>query len=624
MKDGFIKIGAVTPEIRPGDCTFNAGSIISAVTDAYMRGVRVLALPELCVTGATCGDLFLQSTLLDGAQSALERIVRETAGFDMICAVGLPMRENGVLQNCAAVFTKGEVIGVFPKIGLTVSERRFFRAGDRSCEGVRPVLRCADHPDLCIGVEFGSELMSPETVSGQLSVNGANVILCLSGYAERLGEADKRRLRVVSQSEALCCAYALSIPGSGESTTDNVFSGHCLIAENGELLAESELFDDGLITADIDLGGIMYRRRSSECGCWTGCVGNTEFRLAMLDTGLTREFPRLPFVPDDEDERGKRCRLTLRMQAAGLVKRVRHTGVKKLVLGISGGLDSTLALLVCAEAMLMMRRSRSDISAVTMPCFGTSGRTRRNAQKLCELIGAQFREVDITESVKRHLADIGHDPELRNTAYENAQARERTQVLMDIANDENGLVIGTGDLSELALGWATFAGDHISMYGVNASVPKTLIRAVVENYADTCGDDELCAVLHDILDTPVSPELLPAENGEITQKTEDKVGPYELHDFFLYYAIHSGYSPRKLFRVAVRAFDGMYNEEEILKWLRVFFRRFFSQQFKRSCMPDGAGVSGISLSPRGALTMPSDASAELWLAELDGIEAENE
>ncbi len=623
MKDGFIRIGAVSPEIRPGDCEFNADSIISAITDAYMRGVRLLALPELCVTGATCGDLFLQSTLIDGAERAFRRIVSAAAGFDMICVIGLPMRVKGALRNCAAVFTKGEVIKVFPKINLTVSERRYFVPGDYEGGSGREILRCAEYPDLCIGVEFGTELMAPNSISGLLSIDGANVIVCLSDSSEEHGKAAKRRRRVSSQSEDLCCAYIYSNSGSGESTTDHVYSGHSMIAENGEILAESELFDNELITAEADIGALMFMRRTNSGGYWKGSREATEFSLIPQPTELTREYTKLPFVPDDPEERARKCRLTVRMQAAGLVKRVQHIGVKKLVVGISGGLDSTLALLVCSEAMLWLRHSRYDIAAVTMPCFGTSERTRRNAHRLCKLIGAQLREIDITDSVSRHLEDIGHDPKLHNTAYENAQARERTQVLMDIANDENGLVIGTGDLSELALGWATFAGDHISMYGVNASVPKTLIRSVVETYADSCGDEKLCEVLHDILDTPVSPELLPAENGEIAQKTEDSVGPYELHDFFLYHILCRGASPAKLYRIALKAFDDEYDGKTILKWLRVFIKRFFSQQFKRSCLPDGAGVTEISLSPRGGFEMPSDASAALWMSELDRLEEEN-
>ena len=425
---------------------------------------------------------------------------------------------------------------------------------------------------------------------------------------------------VCGQSSRTVCAYALANAGDGESTADAVFAGHNVIAENGSLLAETVLFDNGLVTADIDLGRIAFdRRRNDNYKQNIHTAEVREFRLLPHETVLTREFKRMPFVPEDRDERAERCRLVLRMQASALAKRIRHTGAEKTVIGISGGLDSTLALIVCSEAMLLLHRPRTDIIAVTMPCFGTSDRTRNNARRLCALIGTQLREVDITESVKQHFADISHDPELHNTAFENAQARERTQVLMDIANDENGLVIGTGDMSELALGWATFAGDHISMYGVNASVPKTLIRQIVACRAEESADEELGSVLHDILDTPVSPELLPTENGEIAQKTEDSVGPYELHDFFLYYMIRCGYSPKKLFRAACAAFEGAYDRAVILKWLKVFCRRFFSQQFKRSCQPDGPAVGTVCLSPQGCWQMPSDAVGALWSDEAESI-----
>lgn len=615
MKDGFIKVGAVTPEIRPADCEFNADSIISAITDAYMRGVRVLALPELCVTGSTCGDLFAQGTLLNGAQSALERIVSATAGFDMICAVGAPVRTDAGVCSCAVVFSRGEVVGIVPKSVLSPEQRTCFAAVARPA-----VFVCSDLPDLRIGVEFGSELGAAAPPSETLALSGTDVILCLSASPELAGKAERTRTLVSAQSARLGCAYILAEAGDGESTADGVYGGHCLIAENGRLLAESTLFDNGLVTSDIDLGRIVFERRRRNMTAAGNGVPSNEFSLAPQETTLTRVFPRLPFVPEGEDELKERCALMLHIQTAALAKRMSHIGAKKAVLGISGGLDSALALIVCAETMLKLRRPRTDIIAVTMPCFGTSKRTKNNARKLCEMLGTELREVDITASVEQHFRDIGHDPSVHNTAFENAQARERTQVLMDIANDENGLVVGTGDLSELALGWATFAGDHISMYGVNASLPKTLIRRIVAYYADNCGIDELCAVLHDIIDTPVSPELLPAENGEIAQKTEDNVGPYELHDFFIYYMLRCGYSPRKLYRTACAAFDGEYEPEVILKWLKVFCRRFFSQQFKRSCLPDGPATGSVSLSPRGGLSMPSDVSARLWLAEAEGLE----
>ena len=606
MKDGFIKIGAAVPEIRPADCEFNAKSIISAITDAYMRGVRVLVLPELCVTGATCGDLFLHSTLLCDAQRALEEIIAASAGFDMVCAVGAPIRANGKLRNCAVVFSKGEILGIVPKCHVPPHQQRWFTGDDKP-----QVFVCTDYPDLCIGVEVGEDMLSPVPASAGLAAAGAGVILGMYAEPELVGAAERRRALASVQSSRLNCTYVIAGAGDGESTTDGVYAGHCMIAENGHILAESGLFDNGLVTADTDLGIIAFERRKNAL-FETKPADTAAFELVPRDTVLTREFKKLPFVPENEDERAERCSLIIRMQAAALVKRMTHTGAKRAVVGISGGLDSALALIVCAEAMLKMRRPRSDILALTMPCFGTSERTRNNAKRLCGLIGAELREVDITESVKQHFSDISHDPELHNTAFENAQARERTQILMDMANDENGLVVGTGDLSELALGWATYAGDHISMYGVNASVPKTLIRHVVAYYADTCGDDGLCETLHDIIDTPVSPELLPPSGGEISQKTEDTVGPYELHDFFLYHMLRHGYSPAKVLRAACAAFEGDYDREVIRHWLGVFCRRFFSQQFKRSCLPDGPGIGSVSLSPRGGLEMPSDASGEMW------------
>ena len=615
MKDGFIRTGAAVPEVRDGDCEFNARNIISAITDAYMMGVRVLALPELCVTGACCGDLFLQSALLNSTQLAIEQIVSAAAAFDIVCAVGAPVRANGKLRNCAVVFTKGEIIGIVPKRDVRKDERRYFT------DDFKPhIFTCSEYPDLSFAVEFGDELMTAAPPSEYLAGFGANIILCLSAVPETVGRAELRRTLVSAQSARLRCAYILAGAGSGESTADSVFAGHSLIAENGRLLEESELFENGLVTADIDLGSIAFeRRKTTGFGISANAADVREFSLLPNDTVLTRAFPRLPFVPEDAEKREERCRLILRMQAAALAKRVSHVKADKLVIGVSGGLDSTLALIVCTETMMLLRRPRTDVIAVTMPCFGTSARTKGNAERLCELMGVSSRTVEIGESVSKHFADIGHDPELHNTAYEDTQARERTQVPMQIANDVNGIVAGTGDLSELALGWATFAGDHISMYGVNASLPKTAIRAVVSYYADSRADDALCAVLHDILDTPVSPELLPSENGEISQKTEEKVGPYELHDFFLFYMLRHGYSPKKLFRTACSAFDGEYAPEVILCWLKVFLRRFFSQQFKRSCLPDGAVIGSVNLSPAGGWVMPSDAVGKLWLDEAERI-----
>ncbi len=618
MKDGFIKIGAASPEIRPADCEFNADSIIKVITQAHDAGVRLLVLPELCVTGCTCGDLFLHSTLQTGARKALERIVSSTAAFDMVCAVGIPFRLGENLTSCAAVFTKGRILGMIPKKNIPdhdeFCEGRWFTGMDKPV-----VFTCTEYPEFSFGVELSEDLECIAPPSGRLALSGANIILNLSAASETAGKAGYRRALVSGQSARLICAYACANAGIGESTTDLVFSGHDIIAENGEILSESRLFGSSLITADIDLGRISFERGKNTCFSPIQEAQIVEFSLTPGDTKIERRFPRLPFIPENDAECAGCCELILDIQAHALVKRLEHSGSEKMVIGISGGLDSTLALIVCAKAADLMKRPRSCVTAVTMPCFGTSVQTRNNAHELCGLIGAELREIDITAAVEQHFADIGHDPSVHNTAYENAQARERTQVLMDIANDCGGLVIGTGDLSELALGWATFGGDHISMYGVNASVAKTLVRRIVGWKADTCGDPRLKDVLYSILDTPVSPELLPAEDGAVSQKTEELVGPYELHDFFLYYMLRYGYSPKKLFRIACSAFSGKYDGDFILKWLKIFLRRFFSQQFKRSCLPDGPKTGSVSLSPRADLKMPSDACVRLWLDEAERI-----
>ncbi len=617
MNDGFLKIGAATPEIRVADCRHNADRIIAAIREAAERGVKLLALPELCVTGYTCGDLFFQGTLLNAAEEALERIVSETAGLDLVAAVGVPLRENGKLYNCAAVFSRGEILGIVPKRHIPnyneFYEKRYFESGFRPT-----VFSCRSLPEFSFGVEICEDLWSPCPPSGTLALSGANLILNLSASNEVVGKAKYRRTLVAGQSARLLCGYVYASAGDGESTTDAVFGGHNLIAENGVLLAESPLFRNGLLTAEVDLGRLAFERRKNTAFLPTDEAEKILFDLPVTPTELSRDFPKTPFVPSGKADRDSRCETILAMQSAGLKKRLTHTNAKTAVIGISGGLDSCLALLVTVRAMDALNRPRTDIVAVTMPCFGTTSRTKGNAELLCERLGVTLREIDLARSVKAHFEDIGHDG-TPDVTYENGQARERTQVLMDIANQTGGLVVGTGDLSELALGWATYNGDHMSMYGVNASVPKTLVRYIVGYYGETCGDEALSAVLKDILDTPVSPELLPAESDRITQKTEDLVGPYELHDFFLYYAIRWGYAPKKVFRAALRAFGDAYPREVILKWLKTFYRRFFSQQFKRSCMPDGPKIGSVTLSPRADLRMPSDASARLWLDELEEL-----
>ena len=625
MKDGFIKAAAGTPDIRVADCEYNRAQITELMDRAYAGGVRVLVLPELCITGYTCQDLFFQQELLDGALEALGAIREHSAGMDMLISVGCPVRFRGELYNCAVIMINGSILGVVPKKFLPnyneFYEKRHFTA---AAEGEFDIelFECRQLPELVFAAELCEDLWAAEPPSIALALGGATVIANLSASNEVIGKDAYRRELVSGQSARLLCGYIYASAGSGESTQDLVFSGHDIIAENGLILAESSLYSTGLTVTEIDVKKLAAERRrnTSFIGGIRPGMRRVAFDMPLTETELTRTVVRTPFVPQTSAEKDKRCEDILAMQAHGLEKRVRHTNAKTLVIGISGGLDSTLALLVCVEAMKLLGRPDSDILAVTMPCFGTTKRTRSNAERLCELLGTQLRVIDIAASVKQHFKDIGHDESNHNVVYENGQARERTKILMDLANAENGMVVGTGDLSELALGWATYNGDHISMYGVNASVPKTLVRHIVKYYAGTVENQELSDVLMSIYDTPVSPELLPAdENGNIAQITEDLVGPYELHDFFLYNGIRWGFPPKKVFRLALYAFGDSYDRETILKWLRTFYRRFFSQQFKRSCLPDGVKVGSVTLSPRGDWRMPSDASSALWLKELEQL-----
>ena len=641
MKDGFVKVAAGTPKIRVADCVHNAHEIIALMEQAAGQGVKVLALPELCLTGYTCGDLFLQDTLLRGAEHALAGIVKETARLDMVTALGLPLKSNNKLYNCAAIIHKGEVLALIPKTYLPnygeFYEQRWFASGkdlDVTVElcgqqvWMSPscVLACETMPGLVIGVELCEDLWAAQPPSGTLARSGATLILNLSASDEVAGKAAYRRDLVVGQSGRLVCGYVYADAGAGESSTDLVFAGHNMIAENGALLAEKR-FDTGLTISEIDVDKLVYERRRMNTftapestpmeqahALGAGRVG---FSLEVGDTVLTRTVSSNPFVPQGERDRAERCDEILRIAALGLKQRLEHTRAACAVIGLSGGLDSTLAILITTMAFDLLGRDHRDILAVTMPCFGTTQRTRSNAEILAEELGASFREVNIGDAVRQHFADIGQSMDDHSVTFENGQARERTQVLMDLANQRGGLVIGTGDLSELALGWATYNGDHMSMYGVNASIPKTLVRHLVAFVADDKGG-RLAQVLRDILDTPVSPELLPPKDGQIAQKTEDLVGPYELHDFFLYYAIRWGFSPRKVFRLAQCALGDRYDRATLLKWLENFYRRFFAQQFKRSCLPDGPKVGTLTLSPRGDWRMPSDAVANLWLSELEG------
>lgn len=637
MIDGFIKAAAATPKIRVADCEYNADAIIALMNEARDIGVNILVFPELCVTGYTCHDLFYQKTLLDGAVRALERIVKASEGCDMLVTAGCPLVYEGKLYNCAVVFQNGKGLGVIPKkhlpnynefyemrqfSTLPDTDIRFIDLFDRSFPfGFDLIFKCENIPELEFGVEICEDLWSPEPPSIRLAKGGATIIANLSASNETIGKDAYRRDLVSGQSARLICGYIYASTGDGESTQDLVFGGHRIIAENGSILCESELFTMGLTISEIDVQKLAFERRHNTSFQYTdNTIRRVPFDMTPKTTELTRKIEAMPFVPSVEGEKEKRCRAILTMQAHGLSKRIEHTNCKTIVIGISGGLDSCLALLVCVEAMKLLGRPMSDIITVTMPCFGTTKRTKSNAEKLCGILGTDLRIIDISDSVRRHFEDIGQSEDDHSVTYENCQARERTQVLMDIANKDGGMVIGTGDLSELALGWATYNGDHMSMYGVNSSVPKTLVRHIVYYYANSCGSDELKGVLLDIFNTPVSPELIPPENGEISQITEDLVGPYELHDFFLYNGIRWGFPPKKVFRLAKAAFDGSFDGETILKWLKTFYRRFFSQQFKRSCLPDGVKVGSVTLSPRGDWRMPSDAQAALWLKELDEIQ----
>lgn len=639
MKDGYVRVEVVTPDIKVADCIFNTEQICSRIDKAYDAQVSVIVFPEMCITGYTCNDLFLQDTLLSDAQKSLATITEYTKGKNMLTVVGLPFECCNKLYNVAAVIKDGVILGLVPKKYIPnyneFYERRQFTegfdkavkvcvAGQQTYMGSRILFRCSDFEKLVVGVEICEDLWTPLPPSVSHAMNGATLIVNPSASNETVGKEDYRRSLVTGQSARLVCAYAYASSGDGESTQDIVFGGHDIIAENGTLLAETSLFANNSVINDIDFDRINSERR--RMSTFTSATDNDEytvvdFSLAGTEyTSLVRFIDPHPFVPENEATRNKRCEAILSIQAMGLKKRLAHIGCKNVVIGISGGLDSTLALLVAVRAYGLLGLDMSGIHAVTMPGFGTTDRTYDNAIKMIKSLGCTFHEISIRESVTRHFEDIGHDINVHDVTYENGQARERTQILMDIANKVNGIVIGTGDMSELALGWATYNGDHMSMYGVNASVPKTLVRHLVRYYAEVLADSTLAKVLYDVLDTPVSPELLPPdENGQIEQKTEDLVGPYELHDFFMYYILRFGIHPAKLYRIACAAFRPDYSEETILKWLKTFYRRFFAQHFKRSCLPDGPKVGTVAVSPRGDLRMPSDACARIWLKELDEL-----
>ena len=636
MKNGFVKMAAGTPKIQVADCIHNTEEILRLIGEMDAEGAKIMVFPELCITGYTCNDLFWQNVLLESAKNRLLWLTEQTKDVDALIFVGLPMEVEGKLYNVAAVLNHGKVIGLVPKTNLPnyaeyYEARQFTAADDKSRVvvlageevpfGTRLLFSCLQIPWMEVAAEICEDLWVPCPPSISHALAGANVIVNLSAGDEITGKDVYRKELVNGQSARLVCAYLYATAGEGESSTDLVFGGHNLICENGSVLAEARRFRNETIYADVDVKRLAAERRKMTTFPAADREGYrvVSFNLKVEETHLKRVFPPKPFVPSNKAEREKRCDEILSIQAMGLKKRLEHTHCRSAVLGISGGLDSTLALLVTARAFDYLGLGRECITAVTMPCFGTTDRTYRNACDLTRKLGATLREVDIKEAVTIHFRDIGHDANKHDVTYENCQARERTQVIMDIANQTGGMVIGTGDLSELALGWATYNGDHMSMYGVNASIPKTLVRHLVRYFADTCGDKELSDILLDVLDTPVSPELLPPKDGEIAQKTEDLVGPYELHDFFLYYMLRAGYEPDKIYRIACLTFEGVYDKKTILKWLKNFYRRFFMQQFKRSCLPDGPKVGTVAVSPRGDLRMPSDACARIWLDEVEKL-----
>ncbi|NLZ80871.1 MAG: NAD(+) synthase [Clostridiales bacterium] len=637
MNDGFLKVAAGTPKIKVADTTYNGEKICELIDEAVAISAKLLVLPELCITGYTCGDLFIQQLLLESAKKELKKIRDYTKDKNILVVVGLPLDFKDAIYNVVAVMFDGKILGIVPKTNIPnyseFYEARYFRVGfgkavlisllgEEIPFGTDILFQCTNIEGFVLAAEICEDLWVPAPPSVRHAQAGASIIVNSSASNEIAGKDEYRRSLLSAQSARLVCGYVYADAGEGESTTDLVFGSHNLIAENGKILAESKRFKNEMVVTDIDLGRIFSERRKlvNFSSCKSEEYYIVKFEMKNVEEKLSRTFYPHPFIPSNKEKREKRCEEILTIQALGLKQRLSHTASKNAVIGVSGGLDSTLALLVTIRAFDMLELPRSQIIAVTMPCFGTTDRTYENAITLTNRLKVTLREINIKEAVQLHFRDIGHDENTHDVTYENAQARERTQVLMDIANQNNGLVIGTGDMSELALGWATYNGDHMSMYGVNSSIPKTLIKYLILYYADSCQDESLKKGLLDILDTPVSPELLPPVDGIISQKTEDIVGPYELHDFFLYYTLRFAYPPKKVFRVAKLAFEGSYKEKEILKWLKIFYKRFFSQQFKRSCLPDGPKVGSVAVSPRGDLRMPSDASVNIWMKESDSIE----
>ena len=640
MKHGFIKVAAVTPKIKVADTAYNVGQISLGLKEAAEAGAKIIVFPELCITGYTCGDLFLQELLLRKAKEGLLGVAEQTKEVDALVFVGLPLVRDNKLYNGAAALHQGKILGFVPKANIPAYaefyEGRHFTEGNRKAVeytmgtgegeetvpfGTNLLFEIDAIEGLKVGCEICEDMWAADSPANSHARAGATVMVNLSASDETVGKDEYREMLVKSSSARNIMGYIYTSAGEGESSQDLVFGGHDIIAENGTVLAQSKRFTNQIVYGDLDIHRICHERRRMTT---YRQEASGEYRMIKVpmkkeETVIARSFGCMPFVPEEKGKREKRCDEILSIQSCGLKKRYEHTGCRKAVVGISGGLDSTLALLVTVRAFDMLSIERKNIVSVTMPCFGTTDRTYENACKMAKVLGTDLREINLKKAVTLHFEDIGQDMDCHDVTYENGQARERTQVLMDVANQENALVIGTGDMSELALGWATYNGDHMSMYGVNAGVPKTLVRHLVQYYADTCGNEELKNVLLDVLDTPVSPELLPPVDGAIAQKTEDLVGPYELHDFFLYYMLRCGFEPEKIYRIACMSFAGQYDGGVILKWLKVFYRRFFIQQFKRSCLPDGPKVGSVALSPRGDLRMPSDACGRVWLEGLEKI-----
>lgn len=645
---GFVRVGAAVPEIEVSNCDFNVKSIISLIKEAEKNNIEVLVFPELCVTGYTCGDLFHQEKLINESEEAVSSILNYTRNKEMLIVIGAPIKVGYQLFNCAVAVSKGKIIAIIPKTFLPnyneFYEKRWFSSSIKGSEkfvsycnqqvpfGTDIILQHESFKELCIGIEICEDLWAVIPPSSLYASVGASLILNLSASNDLVGKSEYRKSLATQQSARCIAGYVYSSAGFGESSTDLVFGGHSMIFENGYLLIENNKYSlkEQLIYNDIDVEKLYYDKMKlntysdelSQISVDRNSFRKIHFNVNSTTKNIERKINPQPFVPKDEKIRDDRCEEIFNIQTNGLIKRIKHIGTKGLVIGISGGLDSTLALLVCVKACDKLGIDRKFVKAVTMPGFGTTDRTYSNAVSLINMLGAQFYEISIKDACLQHFEDIGHNEHNHDVTYENTQARERTQILMDKANQINGIVVGTGDLSEIALGWATYNGDHMSMYGVNAGVPKTLVRYLVKWIADNEVDNKAKDILYDVLDTPVSPELLPPdEEGEINQKTEEVVGPYELHDFFLYNIVRFGYRPKKVYYLACKAFKNVYEEEIIYKWMRNFYKRFFTQQFKRSCMPDGPKVGSICLSPRGDWRMPSDASVKIWMDEINNIKS---